>query len=127
VQAKRVYEWIKQTIRERMINTKIGYVVQVLHNSIVDDDISVQLLLLSKKKNLFLSMYNDHHSSLFSDTFNIIFKVIRLSSCLFYIILHYCVCIDVHRMSTHTLCKFFVIEHEHTHTEGESKRALTHS
>ena len=62
-----------------MINTKIEYVVQVLHNSIVvDDAISIQLLLLSERK-FCLSLHSDHHC-FFSDTFNTIVKVINCYS-----------------------------------------------
>ena len=71
-----IHEWIK---RMSMINTKTEYIyiyiVQVLHNSMVDDDddaFSIQLLLLSERKIVYLCTAIITPSFL-SNTFSMLF------------------------------------------------------
>ena len=81
--------------------------MQVLHNSIIiidDDAISIQLLLLS-------SSFNERNLFIYAQRSSLFLRYIEGTNLLlvfndFYIILYASIC-------TYSLCKFYLIEHEH--------------
>ncbi len=76
--------------------------------------LSIQLLLLSStERKICLSIHSDHRL-FFWDTFSIIFKVVNccLSSMIYIILFAY------------SLCKCFLIEHDHMYTESHRHACL---